>query len=127
MPDAREDVLTFPDTQARRLVGASMRRLRYRVSSNWLFVFIGASPQAEWLGAHVAPDDKGLVVTGQDLLSSAYARCRPLPRTPFGLETSVPGVFAAGDVRLDSTKRVASALGEGAMSVYFVHRYLATT
>jgi thioredoxin reductase (NADPH) len=96
------------------------------VSSNWLFIFIGASPRTEWLGAHVARDDKGFVVTGQDLLSSAYARCWPLPRAPFGLETSVPGVFAAGDVRLDSMKRVASAVGEGAMSVYFVHRYLAT-
>ena len=96
------------------------------VSANWLFVFIGASPRTEWLGAHVARNDKGFVVTGQDLLSSAYARCWPLPRAPFGLETSVPGVFAAGDVRLDSMKRVASAVGEGAMSVYFVHRYLAT-
>ena len=96
------------------------------VSANWLFVFIGASPGTEWLGAHVARNDKGFVVTGQDLLSSAYARCWPLPRAPFGLETSVPGVFAAGDVRLDSMKRVASAVGEGAMSVYFVHRYLAT-
>jgi thioredoxin reductase (NADPH) len=96
------------------------------LTSNWLFVFIGASPRTDWLGAHVARDDKGFVVTGQDLLSPDYARRWPLERPPFGLETSVPGVFAAGDVRLDSMKRVASAVGEGAMSVYFVHRYLVT-
>ena len=96
------------------------------VAASWLFVFIGASPRTEWLGADVVRDDKGFIVTGQDLLTPAYARRWPLSRAPFGLETSVPGVFAAGDVRLDSMKRVASAVGEGAMSVYFVHRYLAT-
>jgi thioredoxin reductase (NADPH) len=96
------------------------------VSSCWLFVFIGAWPRTEWLGADVVRDDKGFIVTGQDLLSPAYARRWPLARPPFALETSVPGVFAAGDVRLDSMKRVASAVGEGAMSIYLVHRYLAT-
>ena len=96
------------------------------VPSCWLFVFIGASPRTEWLGPDVARDDKGFVVTGQDLLGPAYAGRWPLPRAPFALETSVPGVFAAGDVRLDSMKRVASAVGEGAMSIYLVHRYLAT-
>src|SRR6266536_1453994 len=94
------------------------------VSSSWLFVFIGASPRTEWLGPDVARDDKGFVVTGQDLAARAHRW--PLARMPFNLETSVPGVFAAGDVRLDSMKRVASAVGEGAMSVYLVHRYLAT-
>jgi len=97
-----------------------------QVSSSWLFVFIGASPRTEWLGPEIVRDDKGFVVTGQDLLSSAHAQSWSLPRAPFALETSVPGVFAAGDVRLDSMKRVASAVGEGAMSVYLVHRYLAT-
>lgn len=96
------------------------------VSASWLFVFIGASPGTEWLGPDVARDGKGFVVTGQDLSSPDFAACWPLVRAPFALETSVPGVFAAGDVRLDSMKRVASAVGEGAMSVYFVHRYLAT-
>ena len=96
------------------------------MSSSWLFVFIGASPRTEWLGPDVARDGKGFIVTGQDLLSPAYTGCWPLARAPFALETSVPGVFAAGDVRLDSMKRVASAVGEGAMSVYLVHRYLAT-
>jgi thioredoxin reductase (NADPH) len=96
------------------------------VLGSWLFVFIGASPRTEWLGSDVVRDPKGFVVTGQDLLGPALASRWPLPRAPFALETSVPGVFAAGDVRLDSMKRVASAVGEGAMSVYFVHRYLAT-
>jgi thioredoxin reductase (NADPH) len=96
------------------------------VSSSWLFVFIGASPRTEWLGPDVIRDDKGFVVTGQDLLGPTWAQRWPLTRAPFALETSVPGVFAAGDVRLDSMKRVASAVGEGAMSVYLVHRYLAT-
>jgi thioredoxin reductase (NADPH) len=96
------------------------------VATSWLFVFIGASPRTDWLGTDVARDDKGFVITGQDLLASRHATRWPLSRPPFALETSVPGVFAAGDVRLDSMKRVASAVGEGAMSVYLIHRYLAT-
>ena len=95
------------------------------VPSSWLFIFIGASPRTDWLGPDIVRDEKGFVVTGQDLLHLDTARW-PLPRSPFALETSVPGVFAAGDVRLNSMKRVASAVGEGAMSVYLVHRYLAT-
>ncbi len=94
------------------------------VAVNWMFVFIGASPRTDWLGGDVVRDPKGFIVTGQDLLASsptAWAEAR----SPFTLETSVPGVFAAGDVRLGSMKRVASAVGEGAMSVYLVHRYLA--
>jgi thioredoxin reductase (NADPH) len=96
------------------------------VSTSWLFVFIGASPRTDWVGDDVARDAKGFVVTGPDLLVPQHAGRWPLPRAPYALETSVPGVFAAGDVRLDSMKRVASAVGEGAMSVYLVHRYLAT-
>ena len=94
------------------------------VPTSWLFIFVGASPRTEWLGPDVVRDDKGFVVTGQELLTRDKAW--QLPRAPFALESSVPGVFAAGDVRLDSMKRVASAVGEGAMSVYLVHRYLAT-
>jgi thioredoxin reductase (NADPH) len=100
--------------------------LTEEVPSSWLFVFIGASPRTEWLGPDVVRDDKGFVVTGPELSGSHHAHRWPLPRAPFALETSVPGVFAAGDVRLDSMKRVASAVGEGAMSIYLVHRYLAT-
>jgi thioredoxin reductase (NADPH) len=96
------------------------------VPASWLFIFTGASPGTEWLGPDVARDGKGFVVTGRDLFSPGLATQWPLARAPFSLETSVPGVFAAGDVRLDSMKRVASAVGEGGMSVYFVHRYLTT-
>ena len=96
------------------------------VPTSWLFVFIGASPRTEWLGPDIVRDDRGFVVTGPDLLGAAHPSRWPLSRAPFVLETSVPGVFAAGDVRLDSMKRVASAVGEGAMAVYLVHRYLAT-
>ena len=97
------------------------------VATGWLFVFIGASPRTDWLGDDVVRDGKGFVVTGQDLLLDGSERAWAPARSPYALETSVPGVFAAGDVRLDSMKRVASAVGEGAMSVYLVHRYLATT
>ncbi len=96
------------------------------VPTNWLFVFIGASPRTDWLGGDVARDEKGFVITGPEVLSRNGGPRWPLTRAPYALETSVPGVFAAGDVRLDSMKRVASAVGEGAMSVYLVHRYLAT-
>jgi thioredoxin reductase (NADPH) len=94
--------------------------------TNWLFVFIGALPRTDWLGDAVVRDGKGFLVTGPDLQLPEHAGRWPLPRTPYALETSIPGVFAAGDVRLDSMKRVASAVGEGAMSVYLVHRYLAS-
>jgi thioredoxin reductase (NADPH) len=101
-------------------------RSEAEVPTSWLFVFIGASPRTDWLGSGVARDEKGFIITGHDLLSRKEGPRWPLSRGPFVLETSVPGVFAAGDVRLDSMKRVASAVGEGAMSVYLVHRYLAT-
>ena len=97
------------------------------VPTNWLFVYIGASPRTDWLGAEVTRDARGFIVTGQDLLAASATTAWPLARAPYALETSVPGVFAAGDVRLDSMKRVASAVGEGAMAIYLVHRYLAST
>jgi thioredoxin reductase (NADPH) len=97
---------------------------REEVEASWLFVFIGASPRTEWLGDPVVRDSHGFVLTGPDVVTSGAPWS--LARAPFALETSMPGVFAAGDVRLDSMKRVASAVGEGAMSIYLVHRYLAT-
>ena len=95
------------------------------VECGYLFVFIGAEPRTEWLGDTVARDEKGFVYTGPDLLINGT---RPAgwnrDRDPFYLECSVPGIFAAGDVRANSVKRVASAVGEGAMAVTLVHRYL---
>jgi thioredoxin reductase (NADPH) len=95
------------------------------VPASWLFVFIGAAPRTEWLGAEMVRDPHGFVVTGPELSADPKAAW-PLDRAPFALETSIPGVFAAGDVRQHSMKRVASAVGEGAMAVYLTHRYLAT-
>ncbi|MCD9625236.1 FAD-dependent oxidoreductase [Rhabdothermincola salaria] len=95
------------------------------VPAEGLYIFIGALPRTDWLGEEVMRDAKGFVLTGPDLDRVDGLRW-PLERAPLTLETSVPGVFAAGDVRLDSMKRVASAVGEGAMAVHLVHRYLDT-
>ncbi len=95
------------------------------VNASWLFVFIGAAPCTEWLGKEVLRDENGFVLTGPDLLVDGQLPSEwRLERHPYFLETSVPGVFAAGDVRGQSVKRVASAVGEGAMAVTLVHRYL---
>jgi len=95
------------------------------VDCGYLFVFIGAEPRTDWLGDTVARDERGFIYTGPDLLTNGT---RPpgwdRDRDPFYLECSVPGIFAAGDVRANSVKRVASAVGEGAMAVTLVHRYL---
>lgn len=96
-----------------------------RVDTGWLFVFIGAAPRTEWLDGTVVRDGKGFVFAGPDLpIDDGRPRGWPLERPPYHLETSVPGVFVAGDARAESAKRVASAVGEGAMAVMFVHRYL---
>jgi thioredoxin reductase (NADPH) len=95
------------------------------VSTQWLFVFIGAEPRTDWLDETVLRDEHGFVFAGPDLLVDGQRPAGwPLERDPYHLETSVPGVFVAGDVRADSVKRVASAVGEGAMAVMLVHRYL---
>jgi thioredoxin reductase (NADPH) len=96
-----------------------------RMATEFLFVFIGAAPRTDWLDGVVRRDEGGFVLAGPDLL---VEHTRPpgwdVDRDPWHLETSVPGVFVAGDVRADSVKRVASAVGEGAMAVTLVHRYL---
>ncbi|WP_432573432.1 NAD(P)/FAD-dependent oxidoreductase [Kineococcus sp. SYSU DK005] len=103
-------------------------RLEREVPAQHVFVFIGAEPRTDWLDGVVQRDGKGFVVAGPDLLVDGR---RPAgwtaERDPYHLETSVPGVFVAGDARADSVKRVASAVGEGAMAVMLVHRYLART
>ena len=95
------------------------------VAAQWLFLFIGAAPLTDWLDGVVVRDARGFVLAGPDLASCGQ---RPpgwdLDRLPYHLETSVPGVFVAGDARAESAKRVASAVGEGAMAVMLVHRYL---
>lgn len=92
-----------------------------------VFIMTGASPRTDWLQGCVVMDDKGFILTGRDLEASAEftSRAWPLARSPQMLETSLPGVFAVGDVRSGNVKRVASAVGEGAIAVHLVHRVLA--
>jgi len=93
-----------------------------------LFIFIGTRPRSEWLPDEVLRDSKGFVLTGRDLMAAdGYARIWKEQRDPLILETSVPGVFAAGDLRAGAMNRVASAVGEGSMVVRLAHEYLALT
>jgi thioredoxin reductase (NADPH) len=95
------------------------------VKTQLLFVFIGAAPLTDWLDGVVARDARGFVLAGPDLSADGQRPAGWVPdRAPYHLETSVPGVFVAGDARAESAKRVASAVGEGAMAVMLVHRYL---
>jgi thioredoxin reductase (NADPH) len=95
------------------------------VASNFLFVFIGAAPCTDWLDGVIARDPAGFLLTGPDLLVGGKRPTGwPLDRDPYYLEASVPGIFAAGDARANSVKRVAAAVGEGAMAIQLVHRYL---
>jgi thioredoxin reductase (NADPH) len=96
-----------------------------RVPANSLFVFIGAEPNTDWLAGVVARDQRGFILTGTDLLRDGKRpQGWPLARDPYWTETSVPGIFAAGDVRHGSVKRVASGVGEGSIAVQFIHQYL---
>ncbi len=96
-----------------------------RVPASSLFIFIGAEPRTNWLDEVVERDDRGFILTGAALLHDGK---RPkgwtLDRDPGLLETNVPGVFAVGDVRCGSVKRVASGVGEGSVAIQFVHQYL---
>jgi thioredoxin reductase (NADPH) len=98
---------------------------RQTYPASHLFVFIGGAPRTDWLDGAVVRDDRGFIPTGPELLEDGRRpHGWPLDRDPYFLESSLPGVFVAGDVRADSVKRVASAVGEGAMAVTLVHRYL---
>ena len=107
------------ETVALKVGGADERT----ISADVMFVFIGAAPRTEWLAGCVALDDRGFVLSGRDLVRSAHDWS--LDRDPMPLETSMPGVFVAGDIRHGSIKRVASAVGEGSMAVQLVHQHLA--
>jgi thioredoxin reductase (NADPH) len=109
------EALILTDTEAGRVE---------TVPASSLFFFIGARPHTEWLGKEVLRDEHGFVLAGLELMHKRQPAVWPLHRPPYPLETSVPGVFVAGDVRQGSIKRVASAVGEGSIAVQFVHRYL---
>ena len=124
----------MPTTVARcagdeRLQQVTLRHVDGRedvLDAGHLFVFIGAAPLTGWLPPELVRDPSGFVVTGLELLrGDAPPPSWDLPRDPYLLESSIPGVFVAGDVRAQSVKRVASAVGEGALAVTLVHRYLA--
>jgi len=111
--DEHLETLTLIDNKTGRTEDVSCARM---------FIFIGAAPRTDWLDGVLARDDHGFILTGPDLRNvCAWSLDRP----PHHLETSVPGVFVAGDVRSESAKRVAAAVGEGSMAVMLVHRYLA--
>ncbi|NOT75302.1 MAG: FAD-dependent oxidoreductase [Cyclobacteriaceae bacterium] len=99
---------------------------RKQVKASALFIFIGAKPVTDWIKLDIIKDDKGFIETGRDLLKyDSFKKSWKLEREPFLLETCSPGIFAAGDVRAGAMNRVASAVGEGAMAIKFVHEYLA--
>jgi thioredoxin reductase (NADPH) len=128
--EALANVEVMTNTEAIAAIGSDGRlaQLRMRdpqgerdVDADACFVFIGALPRTEWLDGVVARDDHGFILAGPDVRERGW----PLEREPLALETSVPGVFVAGDVRARSIKRVASAVGEGSMAVSLIHQYLA--
>jgi thioredoxin reductase (NADPH) len=131
-----EQIAGFPNIQVRTSTvpvaaeseDGRLQRVRIRdgdgnesaLDSDACFVFIGATPHTDWLDGAVARDERGFILAGPDVQDHGW----PLKRDPYLLETSVPGVFVAGDVRARSIKRVASAVGEGAMAVSLIHEYL---
>jgi thioredoxin reductase (NADPH) len=94
---------------------------RSRIASGGLFIFIGADAETAWLPPEIGLDAKGYVLTGPDVRAAGRWQ---LGRDPYLLETSVPGIFACGDVRFSPVKRVAAAVGEGSMAIAFVHQYI---
>jgi len=128
------NIMLLPETQVLEALGTErLEALKlkgpqgeYQVPASSLFVFIGAAPGTEWLPASILRDEKGFLLAGPDLrVDGKLPESWKEQRQPFLLESSVPGVFVAGDVRHGSVKRVASAVGEGSIAVQFVHQYLA--
>jgi thioredoxin reductase (NADPH) len=134
-----ENVELLPNTEVRELVGEdrldgivvedNRSGARRTLGAQALFFFIGAQANTGWLQGAVELDERGFVLTGRELDDIALEEdaWRERSREPYLLETSLPGVFAAGDVRSGSIKRCTSAVGEGAMAVRLVHQYLADT
>jgi thioredoxin reductase (NADPH) len=130
-----QNITLLADTQIEALEGDDrLERVRWRTRGGdaqthpiqHVFLMTGASPNTDWLRGCVALDEKGFVLTGPDLAQDPLAAdAWPLARPPMLLETSVPGVFAVGDVRANSVKRVASAVGEGSICIQMVHKVLA--
>jgi thioredoxin reductase (NADPH) len=112
--DTRLQALTLEDLETNR---------REQVPTVAVFIMIGAQPRTEWLRTTLALDDHGFILTDRDLPPGTWT----LTRAPFPFETSLPGVLAVGDVRHESIKRVAAAVGEGSVAVGSVHQYLTTT
>jgi thioredoxin reductase (NADPH) len=121
------EVRTGSSATAAEAEDGQLRRVRISgpdgeetVEADACFVFIGASPRTDWLEGVIARDERGFILAGRDAQANGW----PLQREPYVLETTVPGVFVAGDVRARSIKRVASAVGEGSMAVSLIHEYL---
>jgi len=114
------------DTHLERVTWRDKDNLESTIQSiRHVFIMTGASPRTEWLRGCVSLDDKGFILTGRDLDAVKQDRAWPLARSPYMLETSLPRVFAVGDVRSGNVKRVASAVGEGSIAIHLVHRALA--
>jgi thioredoxin reductase (NADPH) len=131
--EAADNVVVRLDTQVvdgigeRRLRGLVLEERttgqRERVPAAALFVEIGGEPHTDWLPAAVVRDERGFLLTGRNLRTSDGMAAWPLERLPLPLETSLPGVFAAGDVRRGAVRRVAAAAGDGAVAIRSVHEY----
>ena len=135
--EATENIEVIPFTEITKVSGNDRLEkvyLKHKEGSAFeerdaaaLFIFIGAKPYTDWLGISLLRNDRGYLLTGQEVISCPeFPKIWKEDRDPFMLETCVPGIFAAGDVRAGAMNRVASAVGEGAMSISFVHKYLAS-
>ena len=129
VPDSEVREMIAPDTLEAIVVENNQTGERRTISARALFVFIGAEPRTEWLHGRVALDDGGYILTGNDASMAQYASGDGdgNRRSPLLLETTLPGVFAAGDIRSGSTQRVSAAVGDGAIAIRHIHRLLSGT